>query len=111
MNISASTISFNNYDPRTLAFLIRHQQVHRGLPLQIQLAYARTLITAPTVGLLKAYAKNYEVDEPKYFVLYFAAERKDVNITADLTSENYCPLIEGAGKKLLSPSDLCFSSI
>ncbi|CAF5034635.1 unnamed protein product, partial [Rotaria magnacalcarata] len=94
MNISALTIAFNNYNPKTFAFLMQHQQVHRNLPLQIQLAYSRKLITAPTIGLLKVYGQNYEREEPKYFVLYFAVGRKDVNITVDLTSENYCPLIE-----------------
>ncbi|CAF4638143.1 unnamed protein product [Rotaria socialis] len=112
MNINALTIAFNNYHPKTFAFLMQHQQVHRNLPLQIQLAYSRKLITAPTIGLLKVYGQNCEREEPKYFVLYFAVGRKDVNITVDLTSENYCPLIEGtdtynATAIIMSYHDFC----
>lgn len=98
-SIFASTVSYNDYNTKTLAFVLQHQQVYISLPLSINLAYSRTYSAVPIIGLLKTYNKNYDFDEPEYFILYIALQQANLNISTDLTSENNCPLIKSEGKR------------
>jgi hypothetical protein len=89
----ATTVSYSNYDAKSLRFNIRHQQVYDALPPRLKLIYSHEL-GAPATAVLKIYGPNYHTEEPGYYVLYFHPGQKLINITVDLTSENHCPLVE-----------------
>jgi hypothetical protein len=95
IDVVATTVSYSNYDDTSLRFNIRHQQVYDGLPSHLKLIYSNKLgENAPATAILKIYGPNYHTEEPGYYVLYFHHGQKMINITVDLTSENYCPLVE-----------------
>ena len=94
-DITAVTISYNDYDIPSLRFIMRHQQVYDELPSHLELIYShKHLSYAPTTAVLKVYETNYKKQEPEYYVLYFYSHQKEINITVDLTSENHCPLVQ-----------------
>ena len=94
-DVVATTVSYNNYNVKLLSFIIRHQQVYDTLPSHLRLFYSNTMgAHAPATAVLKIYGPNYHTEEPGYYVLYFHPGQKMINITVDLTSENYCPLVE-----------------
>ncbi|CAF0984601.1 unnamed protein product [Rotaria magnacalcarata] len=110
-NIFASTISYNDYNTKSFAFALQHQQVYTSLPVRIDLVYSRQYNTAPAVGLLKIYNKNYDFDEPEYFIVYIAQQQMFLNFSTDLTSENKCVLIKFGGKYCKSSAvEFTFSS-
>ena len=94
-DIVAATVFYSDYDPETLRFIVRHQQVYFGLIPELKPIYIGKLDRyAPTTAVFKAYKSNYDQEEPKYYLLYFYPNQKDINITVDLTLENHCPLVE-----------------
>ncbi len=94
-HVIATTVSYNDYDKKTLHFNIRHQQVYDALPEHLKLIYSHKWGEyAPTTAILKVYGSNYYREEPNYYVLYFDPGEKKINITIDLTSENHCPFIQ-----------------
>jgi hypothetical protein len=93
--IIATTISYNDYDEKSLRLIISHQQVYNTLPTHLQLRYTHKLTSyAPTMSALKVYGSNYRDEEPQYYILYFYPLQEKINITVNLTSENYCTLIQ-----------------
>ena len=89
-DILATTVFYNNYDQETLSFIIRHQQVYSSLHSQLKPIYISKVDQyAPTIAIIKVYRLNYESE---YYVLYYHPNKKNINITVDLTSENHCPL-------------------
>jgi hypothetical protein len=94
-DVIAITVSYNDYHNQSLRFAIRHQQVYDTLPSHLQLIYNQKLTShAPIIAIMRAYGPNYYNEEPKYYVLYYYSDQKDINITIDLTSENYCPVVQ-----------------
>ncbi|CAF1418976.1 unnamed protein product [Adineta steineri] len=94
-DIVAMTIFYSDYDNKSLRFIDRYQQVYSGLFSELKPIYISKLDTyTPTIAVLKVYEKNYRQEEPKYYLLYFYPEQKEINITTDLTLENHCPLVE-----------------
>jgi hypothetical protein len=94
-DVVAMTVSYNDYYIPTLDFNVRHQQVYDTLPSHLKLIYSDKLAAdAPTIAVSKVYGLNYHSEEPEYYVLYFQSDQKEINITADLTSENHYPLVQ-----------------
>jgi hypothetical protein len=94
-DVVATTVSYSDYHIPSLRFNVRHQQVYDTLPSYLKLIYSQKLVTnAPTIAVLKVYGPNYHSEEPEYYVLYYQTGQKTINITVDLTSENYCPLVQ-----------------
>ncbi len=94
-DVVATTVSYSDYHIPSLRFNVRHQQVYDTLPSYLKLIYSQKLVTnAPTIAVLKVYGPNYHSEEPGYYVLYYQTGQKTINITVDLTSENYCPLVQ-----------------
>ncbi len=94
-DVVATTILYSDYDVQSLLFYVRHQQVYDTLPVRLKLIYNQQLSDyAPDIAILKTYGINYNKEESKYYVLYFDPYEKEINITIDLTSENYCPLVQ-----------------
>jgi hypothetical protein len=121
-DIIASTISYSDYDIKSLRFNVRHQQVYGSLPAHSTLTYSNKLSAyALVTALLKVYRLNYHSEEPEYYVLYFNPLRMNINITVDLTSEDHCPLaqtlwhlvqaIDAPGKLELYSSDLRYGMV
>ena len=81
---STSTIQFYDIDPNTLQLILRHQQVTQGFPSYIY--YAHGLISAPTLGVLKA---HYDSNQPKYFIIYIQPNISSINTSSPL---EHCPL-------------------
>jgi hypothetical protein len=95
VDVVAASVSFSDYQIPSLNLDIRHQQVYDSMPSHLKLIYGYKPGTgAPTTAVMKIYGLNYLSEEPKYYVLYFYPDQKDINITADLTSENHCPLVQ-----------------
>ncbi|CAF2767092.1 unnamed protein product [Rotaria sp. Silwood2] len=93
-DVVATTVLYSDYKVETLDFIVRHQQVYIGLPLGVKLIYSHKLATyAPTTAVLKVYGPNYHHQEPKYYLLYFHPDQKEIHIRFDLTLENYCPFV------------------
>jgi stress-induced morphogen len=94
-DVAATTVSYNDYDFQSLRFILRHQQVYDTLPSDLKLIYSHNFATyAPATAFMKVYESNYRRKEPEYYILYFYHDQKEINITVDLTSENYCPLVQ-----------------
>jgi hypothetical protein len=94
-NVVAATVLYSDYDDQSLRLIVRHQQVYVGLPSNLKLTYSGELGTyAPTTAVLKVYGSDYRSEEPKYYLLYFYPDQREMNITVDLTSENSCPLVD-----------------
>ena len=94
-DVVAATVFYSDYDPETLRFIVRHQQVYSGFLSKLKPIYVSKFDRyAPTTAFFKVYEQNYDQEEPKYYLLYFYPDQKDINITVDLTSENHCPLAE-----------------
>ncbi|CAF3583830.1 unnamed protein product [Adineta steineri] len=89
-DILATTVFYNDYDQETLRFLIRYQQVYSSLHSQLKPIYiGKVEQYAPIMAIMKIYRLNYESE---YYLLYYHPNKKTINITVDLTLENYCPL-------------------
>jgi hypothetical protein len=94
-DVVATTVSYSNYDEKSLHFNVHHQQVYRALSSHLKLIYSSKLgAHAPATAVLKVYGLNYRTEEARYYVLYFHSGQKMLNITVDLTSENHCSLVE-----------------
>ena len=94
-DVMEATVSFNDYLIQLLRLDMRHQQVYHNLPSYFELVYDDTLITsAPTLALMKIYQSSYRETGPEYYILYYQIDQKEINITVDLTSENYCPSVQ-----------------
>jgi hypothetical protein len=94
-DVVAATVAFSDYQIPSLNLDIRHQQVYDSMPSHLKLIYGYKLGTgAPTTAVMKIYGPNYHNEEPKYYVLYFRPDQKEINITVGLTSENHCPLVQ-----------------
>jgi hypothetical protein len=91
----ATTVSFSDYQIPSLRFNVRHQQVHATLTSHFKLIYSQKENTfAPSIALMKVYSTNNRTEQPKYYVLYYYPNEKVIDITVNLTSENYCSAIE-----------------
>jgi hypothetical protein len=94
-DIIATTISYNDFYDSLLRLTIRHQQVYNTLPSYFQLKYSHKLISyAPSMSFLKVYRSNYRDEEPQCYILYMIPLQNEINVTVNLTSENYCELIQ-----------------
>jgi hypothetical protein len=94
-DVVATTVLYNDYETQSLRFIVRHQQVYSGLLSELKPIHSGKIdIYAPTTAVLKVYGQSYRYEEPKYYLLYFYPLQKEINITVDLTSENYCPPVE-----------------
>ena len=94
-DVVATTVFYCDYNPETLRFIVRHQQVYSGLFSKLKPIYIDKLDRyAPTTAVFKVYERNYNQEESKYYLLYFYPDQKNINITVDLTSENHCSLVE-----------------
>lgn len=94
-DIVAATVFYGDYDPETMRFIVRHQQVYSGLVSQLKPIYIGKLDRyAPIMALFKVYQQNYDHEESEYYLLYFYPDQKSISITVDLTTENHCPLVE-----------------
>lgn len=82
-SLHASTVQYYDVEQKTLKFLLRHQEVTKGF--QSYIYYAHGLEIAPALCILKAY---YDLNEPKYFIIYIQPNRSLINISS--TPEN-CP--------------------
>jgi hypothetical protein len=95
VDVVATTVSYSDYHNKSLRLDIRYQQVYDTLPSYLKLIYSHDLVRhAPIIAVMKAYGPNYHDEEPKYYVLYYYPDQRDINITVDLTSENHCPLVQ-----------------
>jgi hypothetical protein len=94
-DVVAATVSFSDYQIPSLTFDVRHQQVYGSLPSHLKLIYGYKRGTgAPTTAVMKVYGPNHHNEEPKYYILYYYPDQKEINITLDLTSENHCPFVQ-----------------
>ncbi|UJR07518.1 hypothetical protein I4U23_011807 [Adineta vaga] len=91
INIHASIIQLYDIDTSDYQLLLRHQQVHHGLPSKIM--YSHSKLHAPALGLLKTYEN---LTHPQYFIMYVLAQTTMINITS---FPQHCPHIS----VLLSP--------
>jgi hypothetical protein len=93
--VIAATVLYSDYEIPSLRFMVRDQQVYTGLPSSLKLIYSHKLATyAPTTAILKVYGANYHSEKPKYYLLYYYPDQKEINITVDLTSKNHCPSVQ-----------------
>lgn len=94
-DIIATTISYSDFHDATLRLNARHQEVYDALPSHLHLTYSQKVnYYAPSMSVLKLYRSNYRDEEPQYYILYFFPFRSKINITVNLTLENYCALIQ-----------------
>jgi hypothetical protein len=113
-DVVAATVSYSNYSVPSLQFYVHHQQVYaNALFSHLKLVYSQKMLrTAPPIAVLKVYKLDYRNEEPQYYLLYYYPDRKDINITVDLTTENYCPSVrttEPSGK--LNTTVICFMQV
>ncbi|CAF1602990.1 unnamed protein product, partial [Adineta ricciae] len=90
-NIMATTFFFNNYEQKTLEFIISEQEIFDHLPNEISLKFNHYHI--PSVGILRIYDFNF-ISQSKYFILYIDSNRTSLNTTVYLSLENHCPFVE-----------------
>ena len=94
-DVVATTVFYSDYEPSSLRFVERHQQVYASLPSELKLSYNNKVAqNAPRTAVLKVHRQNSFHKEAKYFLLYFYRNEKEISLTIDLTLENHCPLVQ-----------------
>ena len=78
-DVVATTVFYNDYDNRSLRFIVRRQQVYSRFLSELKPVYTGKLDTyAPPITVLKVYGQNYRHEEPKYYLLYYHLEQKEI---------------------------------
>ena len=82
LSTRAAVVQLYNYFIDTFILIIKHQQIHTGLPSSIRFYHSDG--DAPELGILKIYEG---LSHPQYFLVYFLHQSK-INITS---SPQHCP--------------------
>ena len=94
LSVRATIVQFYTYDPRSMMFLIEHQQTDYGLPSLIRYFHSRPY--APDVALRKIYE---DLSIPRYFLMYFRLQLT-INMISSLEYCPYASLLLSEGQSL-----------
>ncbi|CAF0959549.1 unnamed protein product [Didymodactylos carnosus] len=89
LSFGAAVIQLYDFHPSSLNFIIKYQIVLNNIPKCSQISNGEALV--PTIGLLKLHYKDPKDPHPKYFLLYIQMNKYQLNVTVELSLDNYCP--------------------
>ncbi|CAF4159127.1 unnamed protein product [Rotaria sp. Silwood2] len=85
-NIRAALIHYYDLTPKIFDLIIKEQQLFNKIPQISTFDHDQTL--SPLLSIIRLYKEEYD---PFMYLLYIRENEKIINITIDLSKENYCP--------------------